>query len=168
VRVYLPGTIAMLRQLLADGKFTPVGGTGFALTPALREAYASGTDEELEYSVLLETATASIRLLAIDGAEEGDADPLRRVVVVAEVENATIRPDLDAAVVKVSGPVAMTEIDAIHVDTGEAEEAVAAAMKVIDAADLGDSDAEFVLGEAEDHELAWYAAQELPFLLELL
>ena len=39
---------------------------------------------------------------------------------------------------------------------------------VIDAADLGDADAEFVLGDAEDHELAWYAAQELPFLLELL
>jgi hypothetical protein len=39
---------------------------------------------------------------------------------------------------------------------------------VIDAADLGDLDAEFVVGEAEDHELAWYATQELPFLLELL
>lgn len=168
MRVYLPGTIAMLRQLLADGKFTPVGGTGFALTPALREAYASGSDEELEYSVMVETATASIRLLAIDGAEEADTDPPRRVVVVAEVENATIRSDLDAAVVKVSGPVSMAEIDAIHVDTAEAEEAVSAAVKVIDTADLGDLDAEFVVGEATDHELAWYAAQELPFLLELL
>jgi hypothetical protein len=39
---------------------------------------------------------------------------------------------------------------------------------VIDAADLGDPDAEFILGDAEDHELAWYAPQELPFLLELL
>ena len=26
----------------------------------------------------------------------------------------------------------------------------------------------FTLGEAEDHELAWYAPQELPFLLELM
>ena len=41
-------------------------------------------------------------------------------------------------------------------------------MSAIDAADLGDPDAEFVLGDAEDHELAWYATQELPFLLELL
>ncbi|MFR9751189.1 DUF6912 family protein [Nocardia sp. 004] len=26
----------------------------------------------------------------------------------------------------------------------------------------------YTVGEAEDHQLAWYAAQELPFLLELL
>ena len=42
------------------------------------------------------------------------------------------------------------------------------AIAVIDQADLGDADAEFVIGDAEDHELAWYATQELPFLLDLL
>jgi hypothetical protein len=62
----------------------------------------------------------------------------------------------------------MSAVAAIHVDAPEAAEAVAAAAAVIDAADLGDPDAEFVLGDAEDHELAWYAPQELPFLLELL
>ena len=35
------------------------------------------------------------------------------------------------------------------------------------AADLGDLDAEFLVGEAEDHELAWYGPSELPFLVEL-
>jgi hypothetical protein len=39
---------------------------------------------------------------------------------------------------------------------------------VVDAADLGDPDAEFTVGSAEDHALAWYAPQELPFLLELM
>ena len=34
--------------------------------------------------------------------------------------------------------------------------------------DLGDEDAEFTVGDAQDHDLAWYATQELPFLLELL
>ncbi|MFD1050397.1 DUF6912 family protein, partial [Kibdelosporangium lantanae] len=43
-----------------------------------------------------------------------------------------------------------------------------AAVLVIDAADMGDEDAEFALGDVEDHELAWYATQELPFLLELM
>jgi hypothetical protein len=38
----------------------------------------------------------------------------------------------------------------------------------VDSADLGDPDAEFVLGEVEDFELAWYDPSELPFLLELL
>jgi hypothetical protein len=166
VRVYLPATIGMLRDLLAKDEFRPVGGTGFALTPALRESYASGSDEELEYAVLLEAARASLRLIAAE--DESEQAPPRRAVVVAEVENATHRPDLDAPVVRLDGPVVLADIQAIHVDTAEAEEAVLGAAKVIDTADMGDLDAEFIVGEAEDHELAWYAVQELPFLLELL
>jgi len=166
VRVYLPATIGMLRDLLAKDEFRPVGGTGFALTPALRESYASGSDEELEYAVLLEAARASLRLIAAE--DEGEPASPRRAVVVAEVENATHRPDLDAPVVRLDGPVVLADIQAIHVDTEEAEEAVLGAAKVIDTADMGDLDAEFIVGEAEDHELAWYAVQELPFLLELL
>ena len=46
--------------------------------------------------------------------------------------------------------------------------AVPAAIAVIDEADLGDEDAELTVGDAQDHDLAWYATQELPFLLELL
>jgi hypothetical protein len=155
----------MLRDLLAKDEFRPVGGTGFALTPALRESYASGSDEELEYAVLMEAARASIRLIAT--GDDTTATP-RRAVVVAEVEDATHRPDLDAAVVRLGGPVVIADIQAIHVDTAEAEEAVEGATKVIDAADMGDMDAEFTVGEAEDHELAWYAVQELPFLLDLM
>jgi hypothetical protein len=166
VRVYLPATIGMLRDLLAEERLRPVSGTAFALTPALRESYASGSDEELEYAVMLDAARASLRLIAAE--DESEKTPARRAVVVAEVENATPRPDLDAPVVRLGGPVPMADIHAIHVDTADAEGAVQAATKVIDAADLGDLDAEFVVGEAEDHELAWYAVQELPFLLELL
>jgi hypothetical protein len=80
----------------------------------------------------------------------------------------TLRPDLDFSVVKIRGPVTMEQIAAVHVDTSDAEDAVRAATEVIDEADLGDPDAEFTLGSAEDHELAWYAPQELPFLLELM
>ena len=155
----------MLGDLVSEGKFTPLGGTGFALTPALRESYTSGSTEELEYSALLDAARASLRLIA---AEEESDQPPRRVVVAVDVEDATARPDLDSSVVRLAGPVEKEAIAAIHVDTKEAEEAVRAAAGVIDAADLGDPDAEFVLGDAEDHELAWYALQELPFLLELL
>jgi hypothetical protein len=153
----------MLRKLVSEGKFQPVGATGFALTPALRESYMSGSTEELEYAALLDAARASLRLLSDDGKERQ-----RRVVVSVDVENATFRPDLDAAVVRLAGPIVLDDVAAVHVDTEEAEEAVRAAAEVIDAADLGDPDAEFALGDAEDHELAWYAPQELPFLLELL
>lgn len=179
MRVYLPATIAMLRKLVADGELAPVSGTAFALTPALRESYTSGDTEELEYAALLDAARASLRLIAADpgGKVESDAEsdadpdagqPVRRVVVSADVDNATLRPDLDVAVVRLAGPVALSQIAAVHVDAAEAEGAVLAAAQVIDAADLGDGDAEFVLGEAEDHELAWYAPQELPFFLDLL
>jgi len=163
VRVYLPATIGMLRKLVAEGKLQPPGGTGFALTPALRESYISGSTEELEYAALMDAARASLRLLTDDEKERP-----RRVVLSVDVEHVTVRSDLDAAVVKLSGPIVMDEVAAVHVDSEEAEDAVRAAAAVIDAADLGDMDAEFALGEAEDHELAWYAPQELPFLLELL
>ncbi|MER7081235.1 hypothetical protein SAMN02982929_06549 [Saccharopolyspora kobensis] len=163
MRVYLPATLPMLRQLAEDKQLQPLGGTAFALTPALRESYASGDTEELEYAAMREAARASLRLIA--GEEKPEP---RRVVISADVDEVTLRPDLDHAVVKVSGPVQWKQIAAVHVDAAEAEDAVRAAAEVIDAADLGDPDAEFALGDAEDHELAWYAPQEVPFLLELM
>jgi hypothetical protein len=153
----------MLHELNAAGEFKPLNGTGFALTPALRESYTAGSADELEYAAMADAARASLRLLA--------ADPeamRRRVVISADVDGVTVRPDLDNAVVRLSGPVQLKDIAAIHLDVAEAEKAVTAAVAVIDAADMGDEDAEFLLGDAEDHELAWYATQELPFLLELM
>ncbi|PPK69841.1 hypothetical protein CLV40_103451 [Actinokineospora auranticolor] len=165
--MYIPATVAMLRELSANGELAAIGGTAFALTPALRESYATGGDEELEYAAMLDAARASLRLL---GAElERDPEALmRRAVVSADVDGAELRSDLDYAVVKLAGPVQLKVVAAIHLDTEEAQDAVRDAVAAVDAADLGDPDAEFVLGEAEDHELAWYAAQELPFVLELL
>jgi hypothetical protein len=153
----------MLRELERSGEFRARNGTAFALTPSMREAYLSGSDEELEYAALLDAARASLRLISAE--EKGEP---RRVVVSADVDDVSLRPDLDAAAVRVGGPVPLSAIAAIHVDAPEAQDAVAAAAAVIDAADLGDEDAEFKVGDAEDHELAWYAPQELPFLLELL
>jgi len=37
---------------------------------------------------------------------------------------------------------------------------------VVDQADLGDDDAEFVVGSAEDSGLAWYAPGEIAYLIE--
>lgn len=79
-----------------------------------------------------------------------------------------LRPDLDAAVVNVPGPVPLSAIASVHVDGSDAEDAVRTAVIVVDAADLGDEDAELAVGDVEDFDLAWYATQELPFLLELL
>ncbi|GAA2790718.1 DUF6912 family protein [Saccharopolyspora taberi] len=167
MRVYLPATLRMLRQLVDDKQLQPLSGTAFALTPSLRESYASGDTEELEYAAMREAARASLRLIAGEQAE-GEKTDLRRVVVSADADEVTLRPDLDHAVVRLAGPVQWKDVAAVHVDSAEAEDAVRAAAEVIDAADLGDPDADFTLGEAEDHELAWYAPQEVPFLLELM
>ena len=157
----------MLKALSVDGELAPVGGTAFALTPALRESYATGGDEELEYAAMLDAARASLRLLNAELEKDPDA-VTRRAVVSADVDGAELRSDLDHAVVKLAGPVPLKVVAAVHLDLAEAADAVRAATAVIDAADMGDPDAEFTLGDAEDHELAWYAAQELPFLLELM
>ena len=168
MRVYVPATLAMLQQLVADRAMSAVNGTAFAVTPALRESYAEGDDDELADVALREAALASVRLLAGAADEPSSGLPPRRAVLVAEVDGATARPDLDDAVVRLSGPVAIDDVIAAYVDTATAEPAVLAAMDAVDAADLGDEDAELTVGDAQDHDLAWYATQELPFLLELL
>ena len=164
MRVYIPATLAMLSLLIADGDFQPRSGTAFAVTPALRESYAEGDDEELAEVAIAEAAMASIRLLA---TESDDDLPLRRAVVIADAD-AESRTDLDTAVVRLKGRIGLDQVVAVYVDNAAAEPAVAAAIEVIDAADLGDEDAELTVGDAQDHALAWYATQELPFLLDLL
>ena len=169
VRVYVPSTLAGLEVLQRDGELFPLGGTVFGVTPALREAYTSGDDEELAEAAMRHAARASLRLLAIDSDDAvPDDEPVRRVVITADVPAAKERSDLDDAVLKVTEPIRLKDVLAVHVDVSEAESAVAKAAQLVDAADLGDEDAELAVGDAEDHDLAWYATQELPFLLELL
>ncbi|WP_082859980.1 hypothetical protein [Alloactinosynnema sp. L-07] len=167
MRVYVPATVAILRELNEAGELVAVGNTAFALTPALRESYATGGDEELEYAAMLDAARASLRLLNAE-LEKDPNTVMRRAVISADVDGAVLRSDLDYAVVKLAGPIPLKVVAAIHLDTEDAQDAVRAAAAVVDAADLGDPDAEFTLGDAEDHELAWYAVQELPFVLELM
>ncbi len=171
MRIYIPVTLSMLQRLVTDGSLRPVSGTAFAVTPKLREAYADGDDDELGEVAMREAALASLRLLAgaaEDSGQSGDDLPPRRAVLVADVGDVTLRPDLDDAVVRIGAPVTSDDVVAAFVDNAAAEAQVKAAVAVVDAADLGDEDAELIVGDAQDHDLAWYAVQELPFLLELL
>lgn len=78
MRVYIPVTLAMLADLVADGVLHAVNGTAFAVTPALREAYASGGDEDLAEVALREAARASLRLLAAAGMPQRGCRPVGR------------------------------------------------------------------------------------------
>ena len=165
MRVYLPSTLPGLRDLLDAGSLTgPL--PGYAVTGALREWYAEGDEEELEYAALSLAARASVRLL--DRALLLDAaTPPRRVVVVVEVEQVEPAPDVDRAAVRVLGEVPIRLVQAVHVDDPSAEADVRAAAEQLVEADLGSEDAAFVVEQADGHELQWYATQEIGPLLEL-
>ncbi|PAT08523.1 hypothetical protein CKJ80_09205 [Corynebacterium hadale] len=164
MRVYIPATFAMLEQLNEQGVLHARNGWGFAATPELTEFFTSGDQEEIEAIAFDDAALASIRLLAIGDEERF---PHRRVVVSADVD-ATGEPDMGESVVKVSGPVELKNVAAVHVDVREAEDATKRATELIDAADLGDEDAELAVGDAQDNYMAFFDPSELPFLIELL
>lgn len=163
MRVYIPATFAMVEQLRDDAAVAPVRGWGFAVTPALRDFFTSGDEDELADVAFTDAARASLRLLT---AYEGRF-PKRRVVIAADVD-AEPYPDGGEAVVRVPGAIPLDAIASVHVDLEQAEKLVAQAIEVVDAADLGDEDAELAVGDALEHELAWYAPQELQMLVELL
>ncbi|WP_432930323.1 DUF6912 family protein [Microbispora sp. CA-135349] len=167
MRVYLPSTIPALARVVAAGELAPAPLTGFAVTPALIEWYVSGDTEELEYVALTEAARASLRMLAAD-RKDGVEAAARRVVIAAEVPDETVKAGADLeerARVRVLEPIPMRLVAAVHVDDADAVPDVEAAIAALPAADAGDDDAQFVVDGTEDHELLWYATQEIPDLL---
>jgi hypothetical protein len=56
-------------------------------------------------------------------------------------------------------------VASIHVDDPSAADEVALAVVLLGAADSGDEDAAFAVDGIDDHELLWFATQELPDLL---
>ncbi len=170
MRVYLPATTTVLRTLVDEGRLAGPH-TAFAVTPQLREFYersdTEADQEELEYAALLTAARASLRLLDVDPTA-----PRRRVVLAADVPDDQVSPmddpHVERGAVRVGGDVPMRDVASAHIDGSDAEEDVRAATNVVLEADLGSEDAQFVVDQAEGHELAWYATQELGSALELL
>jgi len=163
MRVYLPTTLTALAAALPTGVIGLAPVRGFAVTPALREWYASGDLEELEYVAMAHAARASLRLLADDPQA-----PRRRVVLAADVPDEQVGHlggfD-EPTVVEVSAPVTVSQVVSAHVDDPLAAAEIASAVAALPAADQGDDDAQFAVDGAEGHELLWYASQELRFLI---
>ena len=158
VRVYLPATLPVLATLKERGELDPPG-EAHAVTPHLREWYAEGDDEELEYVAFTRAAQGALRLLRSDTFA-----PRRRVVVSVDVPASAVRGsdlELGSSRVDVCGAVPLGAVAAIHVDGVRAERDVAAAAEVVTEALAGDPDAQFIVDGAEDHELEWYDPSEL-------
>ena len=124
MRVYIPATLAMLQQLVADGSLRPVNGTAFAVTPTLREAYAEGDDDELAEVALREAALASLRLLA--GRRSSGRDrptvPCRGARCWPPTSSdVTYRPTSTTPWCGLAGPVPIDEVVAAYVDNAAAE-----------------------------------------------
>ncbi|WP_436695421.1 DUF6912 family protein [Geodermatophilus sp. CPCC 205506] len=170
MRVYLPATTSVLRTLVDDGRLAGPH-TAFAVTPGLREFYAvsdAGADvEELEYAALLAAARASLRLIDVDPTAAR-----RRVVVAADVPDSAVsdveNPDADRGAVRVTADLALRDVASAHIDGADAEDDVRAAVGVVLEADLGSEEAQFAVDQAEGHELAWYATQEIGAVVELM
>jgi len=170
VRVYLPATLPGLAAAgLGPGvaasaqaliEVTTTGTSGCAVTPALREWYREGDLDELEYAAMTRAALASLRLLAAGGGD-------RRVVLAADVPDdvVVLDPGIDPAAVIVMGPVRLDQVVSAHVDDASAATDVARAAELVEAADAGDQDAQFTVDGLDDHELQWYDAAEIRFLL---
>jgi hypothetical protein len=160
VRVYLPATVPMLAVLREQGALG--AGEAHAVTPNLREWYAEGDEEELEYVAFTRAAQGALRLIRADPAA-----PRRRVVISADLPaKAVQRGDsgLGSSGVRLEAPVPVAAVAAIHVDGASAAADVDAAASAVDQALAGDPDAQFAVDGAEDHELEWYDVSELDSL----
>lgn len=169
MRVYVPLTLSGLAEAYKTGELGAGPLLAYAVTPTLREWYLSDDIEELEYAALNRAALASLRLLAADAGAAR-----RRVVVAVDVADGAAVADPDRALdpsalgeVRVADTVRLAKAAAVHVDSDDAEEDVTTAVNALEAADAGDDDAQFVVDGAEDHELLWYATQEIPNLVGL-
>ncbi|MFI1000863.1 DUF6912 family protein [Streptomyces galbus] len=167
MRVYVPLTLPGLAEAHRTGQLGSGPLVAYAVTPGLREWYLSDDIEELEYAALSRAALASLRLLAADPGA-----PRRRVVVAVDVPDGAAASDPDRGLdpaalgeVRVAGAVALAKAASVHVDAADAEADVAAAADALQAADGGDDDAQFVVDGAEDHELLWFATQEIANLV---
>ena len=140
MRVYLPAGPALLRELDETGRLSAdPGRTAYAVTPEVCAELGVGVeDEEAEYAVLGVAAAEAVALVG---------DVARRVVLVVET-TATAR---EGALVGVPHEVPLARVEAVQVDDAAVEPLVRAARD-------GDASATAAL---EDHDLGWFATQEL-------
>ena len=145
-RVYLPMTATRLRAAQQRGSFGPAPLRAHAVTPAVADALDD--EEEREYAALTAAALEAIALLA-------DGDPPYRLV--AAVDAGGWEPDAgdDPTAVRLAHEVPWKRLAAVLADSPDAAPAVARA------AEQGDAALEACL----DHELGWFATQEVDELL---
>ncbi|HET6627768.1 MAG TPA: hypothetical protein VFG63_15360 [Nocardioidaceae bacterium] len=159
MRVYVPITLSRLQEVVVSGGVGPLPVLAHAVTGSLKEEYAEGAEEEWEYAAMTAAAQDSLGLLTED-------DPPRRVVIAVDVASVVPVDRAEPSLVELDEVVPVRAIAAVHVDAADAGEDVAAAREAWAAAEAGDPDAAEVVDRCLDHELGWFATQEIGELLE--
>jgi hypothetical protein len=160
MRVYVGLTRSGLAAARERGEVGPAPLTAHAVTPALREWYATADAEELEYAALMGAADAALPLVAAS-----PDDPPRRFVVACDVPDAGVDPGAGPSGVVLATAVPWRDVKAIHADDPAAADTIAKAAAAYAAAQAGDDDARFAVDEADGWELMWFATQEADDLL---
>lgn len=162
MRVYIPGTVPLLRRWFAAATIEVVR-HAHAVTPALRSWFGDADTEELEYAAMVAASEDSLRLLAAHPQA-----PRRRVVLAADVPLAVTAPaggDNSLSAVLMPGSLRWDAVVSAHVDEPAAGAVVTAAAAAVEQADAGDEPAQLVVDDAEAHDLMWYDVQEVGALV---
>ncbi len=150
-RVYLPTTATRLREAQARGSFGPAPLRAHAVTPAVADALED--EEEREYAALTAAALEAVALLR-------DEDPPFRLVAAVDVGGwEADRNGDDPTAVRLAHEVPWKRLAAVLADSPDAGPAVARAA----VAGRGPDDP--ALEACLDHELGWFATQEVDGLL---
>ncbi len=152
-RVYVPATRSSVSRLREHGTLGPAPLTAYAVTDGLRAAVADADDEEWEYLAMSAAALGSVELLA--------DDETARVVVAVDVGDVETVVDGEPGEVRLTTEVPLRRVAAVHVDARDAEQAVGAARAARGTAAYDDA-----LAACLDHDLQWYAVQEIDVVLD--
>ncbi len=147
-RVFIPSTVEALATFLSAGEIGPAPFPAHCAEP-LRGEHPELDDEEAEYAAMAAASLQSLSLLSSQG-------PAVRVVLAADVPTYT-EDGPEPTQITVTSAVPWRDVAAVHVDTSDAADAVAAA--------IADPTAESLVDAVLSHELAWFARQEIPDLL---
>lgn len=150
--------------MLADleaGRSVPAGTPAYTVTPALLAEIgipgAADDAEEAEYAALTVAAEASLQLL-----DRASAERRRLVLAVDAGIDASLDDITGSGETRLSGPVTLQQVAAVHVDTPDAAQLVERALT---AQEHDGPDAERVLTELAELGLAWYSPDEVSRLL---
>ena len=158
-RIYVSSTLSGLAAMMGSGGVGPPPFLAHAVTDRLREAHPRGDEEELEHAALTAAAQQSLGMLT-------DQDVPRRLVLALDVPSVIPVREGEPSLVEVQEVVPTTKLAACHVDAEDAEPVVRAAATAWPDAEAGDAEARRLVDRCVEHELGWFATQEIGELLD--